>query len=233
MPRFFAEIREYPAAAIVDRKALRHITGALRMQKGDVVPIRTASQGYRARIVSISAREIVLAILDHEELHDRTSARIHLALSMFDMKDFDHALRHVTELGVAEIHPVVSSRSSVRSITGERHARWRSIILEAVKQCDRRTIPEIYRPERLDDFVRGPCRLWGKRLLAHRDARMSIAEATGSDVGILIGPEGGFSPEEIDLVIENGFQPVHMGRSVLRAVTAAITAAGILGLNSP
>jgi len=232
MPRFFADIIDFPGASIEDPSSVRHITGPLRRREGDELAVRVGDQGYLARISSIRAGRITLELVSEEELRDRCSRAVHLALCLVDLKDFEEALRPVTELGAADIHPVVSRRASVRSVTTARFSRWQAIILEAVKQCERKTVPVIHCPIDLPDLVRGPSRAWGGKLFALRDGGRALSAGDAGDVGIIIGPEGGFTDEEILLMRSAGFAAVSMGRTTLRAATAAVAAVGILGLET-
>jgi 16S rRNA (uracil1498-N3)-methyltransferase len=230
MPRFFAEITRFPVAIIVGKGSVRHITGPLRKRTGDEIAIRVGTQGFQARISSIGSDEISVEIIDEEALQDRSPAIVHLAMCLFDLKDLEDALRSITELGVMSIYPVISSRSCIRTITEARYARWQVIIHEAVKQCDRKTIPIINRPVSLEAFIHESSHLWGTRLVAYKDAQQNIFGYRTGDVGILIGPEGGFSAEEIQMITRSGFIPVSLGDTTLRATTAAIAAVGILGI---
>jgi 16S rRNA (uracil1498-N3)-methyltransferase len=229
MPRFFAEITHFPIAAIKGKTSVHHITGPLRKRIGDEISIRDESKGYQARISSIRTDEIILEILRTEDLSDRSIAHVHLAICLVDFKDMEDIIRYATELGVADICPIIADRSNIRSISDARHKRWRAIVLEAVKQCERKTLPNLHRAEPLDEFIHGACRQWGGRLVALQGADHPISEYRMPDVGVLIGPEGGFSPEELDMITLAAFIPVSLGNTTLRAVTAAITAAAILG----
>lgn len=232
MPRFFAEITDFPAAFVQDASSVRHITGPLRRRRGDELAIRVGNTGYRARITSIHAGKIMLEIMSEETLKDRCGRTVHLGLCLVDLKDFEDALRPVTELGVADIHPLISQRSSVRSITSARFSRWQGIIMEAVKQCERKTTPAIHQPADLEALVRGASQAWGGKLFAHRDGDQVLSAGGAGDVGIVIGPEGGFTDDEILMMRSAGFTAVSMGQTTLRAVTAAVAAVGILGLET-
>ncbi|HOS96783.1 MAG TPA: RsmE family RNA methyltransferase [Deltaproteobacteria bacterium] len=229
MPRFFAEILNHRSARITDRAAVHHITGPLRRRTGDELAIRVGPQGYRARITGIRKESLLLEILREETLQDRCAGAIHLCLCLFDLRDMEETLRYATELGVTAFHTAVSTRSSVRSITASRMARWHAIVQEAVKQCERRSIPPIHGPLPLEDLVRGVSRQWGLRLFAHRDAVQRVPAGVAGDAGIVIGPEGGFTPEEVRLMEADGMTPASLGGTTLRAVTSAIAAVGLLG----
>jgi 16S rRNA (uracil1498-N3)-methyltransferase len=230
MPRFFAEITRFPLAIIAGRGSVRHITGPLRKRVGDAIAVRVGSRGFQARISSVGSEEILLEIIEEESLQDRSNARVHLAMCLFDLKDLDDTIRCTAELGVTSIYPVISSRSNIRSITEARFKRWETIVQEAVKQCDRMTTPIIHRPVYLDAFLLETTPLWSTRLVAHKEARYSILEYRGNDCCMLIGPEGGFPSEELRAIAKAGFIPVRLGNTVLRSTTAAICAISILGL---
>jgi 16S rRNA (uracil1498-N3)-methyltransferase len=229
MPRFFARL-EGQDRAVITGKDVHHITGPLRRRAGDELPIRAGEQGFIGRIVSAGPRGIVLEILYPQELRDRGRARVHLGMSLIDLKDFDTVVRGATELGVSVIHPLVAERSNVRAIRGKTTVRWQQIALEAVKQCGRRTVPEIRDPMGVPRFLEDVAASWPTRLVASLSSGLSLRECRAPEAGILIGPEGGFSPGEEEMIAGAGFTPVHMGRTVLRSVTAALTATGILAM---
>jgi 16S rRNA (uracil1498-N3)-methyltransferase len=177
----------------------------------------------------VQPHQIILEIVRIEDLSDRSSTHVHLAICLVDFKDMEDIIRYATELGVADIHPIVAGRSNTRVISDTRQERWQAIVLEAVKQCERKTLPCLHGAERLDRFIYGPCRQWGERLVALQGSNHPISEFNAQDVGILIGPEGGFTPEERDMILQEGLTPVSLGNTTLRAVTAVIAALSILG----
>lgn len=229
MPRFFAEI-ESEHEAVIRGKDVAHITGPLRRRVGDMLSIRDARRGFQARIEAISRREIRLGIVKAEDLEDRSPRRIQLGIALVAPKDMDEIMRLSSELGVHDIYPLLAERSNFRQITQARRKRWEDIIHEAVKQCERRTIPRLHPAQDLVSFLREAPTLWPKRLIALKDAPNGIGEiGGGDDVGIIIGPEGGWTRAEAALALEQQFVPVHMGRTTLRAVGAAVAAVAILG----
>ncbi len=228
MPRFFAHIND-DGTALIEGPDVAHIAGPLRLKPGDELSIRQAQQGYHGRIISISKGKVRLEIIRTEELFERGPQKIHLGMCMLAIKDMDTVIRQATELGVNDIRPLIAERSNIRDINDRRLARWNDIILEAVKQCQRRIIPEIHPPQALSDFIGQAAHIWPQRLVALPEAATTIKTVTASEAGIIIGPEGGFSPTELDLFRKHQFLPVSMGQTVMRAVTAAPAAIGILG----
>lgn len=229
MPRFFAELDPQGTARITGRD-VRHIVRSLRKGPGDELPIRDLHAGYLGRIVSIQPREIILEILSREGLNERSSRIIHLGMSLIDLKEMDDCIRAVTELGVSEIHPVVARRSNIRDVGDKRLDRWRQIIFEAMKQCERQRAPVLHKPLPLGEFLDKTAAAWPCRLVASLSSDSSLQGCTAHEAGILIGPEGGFSPEETEKIHASGFVPVHMGKTILRSCTAAVTAAAILAM---
>ena len=164
----------------------------------------------------------------------------HLTLGCCPTKNndrFEWFVEKATELGVDDLVPLIGERSERRVYKTERAQR---IALSATKQSLKARIPAVWEPLSVKDFLQmdggvmpGPDRA-SLKLIAYcfEDAsapRVSIREAlagfTGTDVTVLIGPEGDFSPEEARLALSCGYVPVHLGASRLRTETAAVTAA--------
>ncbi len=226
MPRFFAEMLDNERAVIEGPDAL-HIAGPLRRKTGHELPVRVGEQGYSARIAAVKRNRIELELLEPEELVDRSSRCVHLGISMIAAKEMDQVMRFCSELGVATIQPLLAERSNLREASAKRLSRWQDICLEGVKQSQRRSIPQVAEMVELADFVK-KCP-WPQKLVATQGASATLNGMEYGEVGILIGPEGGFSPEEEALIEEAGFVPVCMGGTILRAVTAAVSAVAILG----
>ena len=143
-----------------------------------------------------------------------------------------------TELGVTHITPLMGQRSVVR-LTGERaekrRAHWKAIAVGACEQCGRNRLPLIDTPLDLAHWLRGQYGAEGadndalkpRQLILSLMATTSAGEAPvqpSNRTCVLIGPEGGFTPEEEQLAMAHGFSPYSLGSRVLRTETAAITA---------
>ena len=140
---------------------------------------------------------------------------------------FEWFVEKATELGVDCIVPLIGERSERKVYKTDRAAR---IALSATKQSLKARIPTIEEPVSVKEFLHRPAD--GLRLIAYcfegETLRTSIKAALsgfqGTEVTVLIGPEGDFSPEEARLALENGYIPIHLGASRLRTETAAVTA---------
>ena len=226
MPRFFAEVDGQ--RALIRGADAQHISGPLRIRLGEDLLIRDGDKGYLARVTGVSRQQVELEILDEQVLSDRGPRTVRLGMALIAPKDMDEVIRLATELGVSEIQPVIMSRSNVRDLKAQRLERWQEIVREAVKQNQRRSLPAIMPALDFKAFLTQS--IWARPLVALPGADQPLTAVSDSDVGILIGPEGGIAPEEIDSLLAAGFQPVGLGATVLRAVTAAAAAVAVLGM---
>ena len=142
---------------------------------------------------------------------------------------FEWFVEKATEIGVDVIVPLIGERSERRVYKTERAGR---IALSATKQSLKARIPEVLEPVSVREFIlqdQAPLRLIAYCFEDPSVPRISIQEAlaefSGQEVTVLIGPEGDFSPEEATLALSHGYRPVHLGPSRLRTETAAVTAA--------
>ena len=142
---------------------------------------------------------------------------------------FEWFVEKATEVGVDKIVPVIGERSERRVFKPERS---RKIALSAMKQSLKARLPIVAEPVSVKDFINESAD--GIKLICYcfegETSRRPIGDvlaeaAEGTNITIMIGPEGDFSPEEARLAVENGYIPVHLGPSRLRTETAAVTAA--------
>lgn len=154
-----------------------------------------------------------------------------LLLSPLKKEPFDWALEKATELGAARIVPVLCARTVARKVNED---RARAILTEAAEQCERLDVPVLDVLEDLSQVVAA----WApSRLLFFCHERAEAAplstaiEGVQSDYGLLVGPEGGFTPEEAAFLLKHPFvKPVSLGPRILRAETAALAALAICAL---
>ena len=140
----------------------------------------------------------------------------------------DHAVRRSVELGVAAIQPVLTTRSA-RMPVGERGekrlAHWRQIVIAACEQCGRNRIPEVRGVAVLEHWL-ATRNGTGAGMVLSPTAEVSIPDTPrpGDTLDMLVGPEGGFNPEEIARARQAGMTEVRLGPRVLRTETAALAA---------
>jgi 16S rRNA (uracil1498-N3)-methyltransferase len=176
-----------------------------------------------------SARSVTAAVVGRVPSPTDPQLRVHLYQSIAKGERFEWLLEKATELGVARVVPLVTARSVVRtSGGGARSERWRRIVIEAAEQSGRGAVPEVTPPLAFADAVRGAP---GVRLLPYERAgahagtiASALANGKVREVSMLIGPEGGFEDEEVQVARDAGFAIVSLGPRALRSETAGIVA---------
>jgi len=233
--RWIADSWTATTATLVGEQA-EHLARVLRAAPGQIYDVVAGGFLHRAEIVSVSPTEIVFTL--HEELESDTALPLHLLMAVFKFDHMEWAIEKATELGVSRITPVLARRTEkhLAQAAAKRAERWRRIALEASKQSRRTTIPEISEPAALKTALENasePVRL----LLSETEQDTTILSAllgtpsTSRDslaYAFAIGPEGGWTPEEMALFTQSQWQPVTLGPRILRAETAAIAAIAIL-----
>ncbi len=214
-----------------------HIRRVLKMRAGARCRVATEDgREYLVELTNISSRQSAGAIV--ERLPERPPGPLLLSLGIPLLKGerFEWVLQKGCELGVGAFHPLLLERceARVREKKGaERHGRWRRILLEAAKQCDRVPPPAAHPPGGLDDYL-AATRDFDLKLMGHLGEgalplREVLAEATGRGgyaplrVAILTGPEGDLAEAESRQAMDAGFLPVSLGPRVLRADTAPVS----------
>ncbi len=232
--RWIADTWTSTTATLTGEQAA-HLARVLRATPGQIYDIVAGGFLHRAEIVSVQPTEVVFAL--HEELESETALPLHLLLAVFKFDHMEWAIEKATELGVDRITPILARRTEkhLSQAAAKRAERWRRIALESSKQSRRTTIPTIEEPSSLKpvlEKVNEPVRL----LLSETEQETSIASvlkaSTAPDIrstyALAIGPEGGWTAEEMLLFQEHQWHPVTLGPRILRAETAAISAIAIL-----
>jgi 16S rRNA (uracil1498-N3)-methyltransferase len=235
--RFIADVSDGATATLLGDQAA-HLARVLRAQPGQVYDIVANGFLHRAEIVSVTEEAVTFTL--HEELESDAALPLHLLIAVFKFDHLEWAIEKATELGVDRITPILARRTEkhLAQSAPKRVERWRRIALEASKQSRRTTIPEIADPTALKSALAtesSPIRI----LLSETEQtttltyalesslQTSASEAVGQSLALAIGPEGGWTPEEMSLFTQHLWQPVTLGPRILRAETAAIAAIAI------
>ena len=215
-----------------------HITRVLRLQPGTGIEVLDGRGGvYAAEIVEVGP-SVVIRLLGRREEGDSGRVRLWVGQGLLKGGKMDGTVQQCTELGVTRLTPFVSSRcqGSINEQRGRHKAeRWERIVVAACKQCRRSTLMRVDEPidfmamiTEVDDGP-GTLRLifWEEEqdFRLHRDL---LRPETIDTVCILLGPEGGLAPAEIAAARESGWQTVSLGRRILRAETATLTAVSLV-----
>jgi 16S rRNA (uracil1498-N3)-methyltransferase len=221
----------------------------LRLRAGDPVVLFDGRGGeWHAEVLSLRRGEAMARQLRHEPGGPEAPLRLTLCPALIKADRFEWVLQKGTELGVAAFLPLLTRRvvgASGKGSPAERARdrllkteRWRRIVIEAAEQCGRTVVPEIHEPRALRTALAGGlpsvfCWEGGdgatpfRESLAHALAGAGPRGAPAGEAQILIGPEGGFTPEEAAAAVEAGAVPATLGPRILRSETAAIAAAAL------
>ena len=231
MARFHIEPADWHRKRLCGDEA-RHCTRVLRLRPGDGLRIFDG-QGREAdaRILSESGGEVVL---DYLETRQKPSpvCRITLAQGVPKGKHMDWILEKATELGVSRVVPLLTRHTVVQCEDGERkRLKWQRVVLEACKQCGQNWMPEVGLPVTPATFLRtrppGEVRVVAS-LAADARPLLQVLERLPEEVVLLVGPEGDFSPGEMDGFREAGCLEASFGPLVLRSETAAVFGLSVL-----
>ena len=210
----------------------RHIRTVLRMKPGDtLVVLDGAGNDFEAEIMSISSDEVRVSPVKRIQHNTDSPVKITLAQAMLKGKKMDTLARQITELGITRWVPFFSGRSipvPTKSKLPARLERWRSIVMESLKQCQRSRLTEV------DDIVSFDKVLElgsmsDVKLIFWEEETRTLHEVLDpvpdkcEKICVILGPEGGFSESEIEKAVSLGFQSVSLGPRVLKAETATIS----------
>ncbi|HEX2919283.1 MAG TPA: RsmE family RNA methyltransferase [Edaphobacter sp.] len=229
--RWIADSWTASTASLTGEQAA-HLARVLRATPGQTYDVVAGGFLYRAEITSVQPEEVVFAL--HEELETEASIPLHLLLAVFKFDHMEWAIEKATELGVDSITPILARRTEkhLSQAAAKRAERWRRIALESAKQSRRTTIPTIGEPVSLKSALENASASV-RILLSETEQDSTIASAlktapATATYALAIGPEGGWTAEEMGLFTAQKWQPVTLGPRILRAETAAISAIAIL-----
>lgn len=207
-----------------DKEESRHIVKVLRKKEGDKLFVTNGlGQLFTCEIISASDHKCAVRIASTEKQLP-SDFQLHMVVAPTKMNDrYEWFLEKATEIGVTEITPIICDHSERNTLKTERMTK---VILSAMKQSLRYHLPKLNDPISFSEFMKGE--IVGQKFIAHcEDGEKKLLKSAlkpNSDTIILIGPEGDFSPKEIKLALDKGFQPVSLGNTRLRTETAAIVA---------
>ena len=209
--------------------AANHAARVLRLRAGDPLVLFDGRGGeYRAGIETIGRNRVTVAVGQYLRADRESPVAVTLVQGISRGERMDLVMQKATELGAARIIPVATERSVVRTdkVQAQRKfEHWRSIVIAASEQCGRTRLPEIVPPLAWYDWLSKRAPEATSLLLSTRSTTpLGAALAAAATVELLVGPEGGLSPDEESAALAAGFQAVRLGPRVLRTETAAIAA---------
>ena len=234
----FAPETGHPTHAALTGEQALHLARVLRAEVGQVFDVVAGGFLHRSEIVSVSADRVEFVL--HEELESDAALPLHLYLAVFKFDHLEWAIEKATELGVAKITPVLARRTEkhLAQASAKRVERWRRIAHEASQQSRRTSVPVIADPTPLKLALAGE-QASTRILLSETEQNLSLSMAMAAAAAhrstsvvshaLAVGPEGGWTPDEMAMFTVHAWTPVTLGPRILRAETAAIAAIAIAG----
>jgi 16S rRNA (uracil1498-N3)-methyltransferase len=227
IPRLYADTISHASGEVVLSERNHHyLARVLRAKVGNRVSLFDGNGNTaNATITEITKRRTVVDLSDRKE-HVDQRLPITLGMALIKSDRFDWTLQKATELGVTSILPLITqfTDSPLKADRLEKKWRhWQEILINACEQSENHWLPQVLEPARLTDL-----RVTGQTIVAH-PATASVTVDPLEPSLILIGPEGGFSDEEIETLLKKQVKPMSLGPRILRAETAAVVGLTLLG----
>jgi 16S rRNA (uracil1498-N3)-methyltransferase len=237
MSRFYASPQRIRGNIItIDGEEAHHILDVMRLKKLDKVTVFDGTgREYAGFIREIKRKALTVEIIQTRSLSSRDKSTITLIQAIPKKDKMDYIVEKATELGVGSIIPVFTARSIPdwdASKKARQEARWRKIGREAAKQCARSDIPDVKYITEFNDIIRDMSDYDLALIAALSDGSIMLKECLagfkGGKVAVAIGPEGDFTPREIEDAKASGFKPVSLGKRVLKSDTAGLAVLAVL-----
>jgi 16S rRNA (uracil1498-N3)-methyltransferase len=209
----------------LDETESKHCIRVLRLEKGNEITLVDGRGGFfSVEIDDPNPKRCLVKIIKADLNFGKNNFQVHVAIAPTkNIERIEWFLEKATEIGIDRVTPLLCRYSERKEIKNE---RLEKVMISAMKQSLKAYLPQLDPLTRFNDFIRQP--FDGQKFIAHcddqhRDLLRNLVEPRQNYL-ILIGPEGDFSAEEIELAIKAGFQPVSLGESRLRTETAGLVA---------
>ncbi|MEP1553725.1 16S rRNA (uracil(1498)-N(3))-methyltransferase [Paraglaciecola sp.] len=217
---------------ILTDDATNHVSNVLRAREGQAVVLFNGDGNeYSAHLAQVNKRKVVVNVDSKLSLSIESPLDIHLAQGISRGDRMEWVIQKAVELGIKEMTPLITERCGVK-LNQERwvkkHEQWLKVVIGACEQSGRNVLPKLNPPTLFSDWVTMSTNQL--RLTLHPRAEQAFRHISMPPAGVrlLIGPEGGFTDQEIYQTEQNGFQTVQLGPRVLRTETAAVASIAAL-----
>jgi 16S rRNA (uracil1498-N3)-methyltransferase len=205
-----------------------HLSKVLRVSLGQKIELFDGTgRVHSAEIIDISKKHIK-ALISTTRNSVNKPPFLHIGQAVIKKKQMDLVIQKCTELGIESFQPFISGHCSPTYNPGTQEDRWQKIALEACKQCKRPAPPQINQVTDFNSLLTNSHKYEHKIILWEKEQNNNLQpfppNAAPNSVYLLVGPEGGFTEQEICQAKSSGFKTVSLGHRILRAETAAIAA---------
>lgn len=206
--------------------AHRHVVNVLRLKIGnELILFNGCGNEFQSIIVSIEKKITTVEVLNEKIDFSTAALKIDLGISLIKNDKFDFAVQKAVELGVSSITPLTATRSTIKldqKRSTKRLAHWQGIIESACEQSGQNKLPTINSVSSIKQWLQSSNTAG---IIFEPTSSMTLSSLTiDKEIRIIIGPEGGFTENELEVVGQHNFSKIKLGPRVLRAETAAIAA---------
>jgi 16S rRNA (uracil1498-N3)-methyltransferase len=228
---YFAHLATMPEEFVLNENSSRHIVQVLRMLAGEQLQLTNGKGLSVVATIREANKKRCVVYTEKKEFKEATPAKTQIGISLLkNASRFEWFLEKATELGISSIVPLKSARTEKQQIRME---RMLGILESAMIQSQQVWMPELPEPKNFADFIKDA--QYEQKFIAHCEPgpKKKLNELNkGLHVSrlVLIGPEGDFTKEEIQLAHDNGFTAIELGENRLRSETAAVAVAAVMKL---
>lgn len=216
----------------LNNNAGQHVGVVLRMREDDTITLFCGdNREFEAKIVSVHKSRVSVSILTANEINRESPRAIHLVQAVSKGDRMETVVQKAVELGVASVTPIITSRCAVKmdkERMQKKCSQWQSIAIAACEQSGRTIVPVVHPIVSLTEYLKTALPALKFVLYPEAGKNWRDYEFISPEMSLLIGPEGGLSIEEINLLFTHDFLPLSLGPRILRTETAAIVALGVL-----
>ena len=228
LPFFFEANIPEAGNFFMSEESSKHIVQVLRMKQGQEIKITNGKGELLTSFITISNKKKTEVAIRNRLSLPKSSQKVSIAISPLKNNNrFEWFLEKATEIGVSEIIPLICNRTERNSMKME---RMNNILVSAMLQSRQAWIPELIEPTKFSELITN--RSYHQKFIAYcnETGKKTLKEFHNKDGSqiILIGPEGDFTQNEINIAIQNNYIPVSLGETRLRTETAGIVAAVLL-----
>lgn len=240
MHRFMVESRHIQNGRItLEGEDLKHLRQVLRLEAGDIIRVFDGSgMEYESKLLSVDKNQAIAEITSEFQSETEPKTRVTLFQGLPKGEKMELIIQKTVELGIYRIVPVITQRSVVQLDSKDRAKkaeRWSKIAREAAKQCGRAFVPEVFAPVDFKDAMEQSGRFGLAVMLYENEQKKCLKELLKcytinkiGDIALFIGPEGGFSDQEVEFCIHSGYNIAGLGKRILRTETAAISVVSVI-----
>ncbi|MEE4244885.1 MAG: 16S rRNA (uracil(1498)-N(3))-methyltransferase [Kangiellaceae bacterium] len=214
------------------KDGVRHLVTVLKMTVGqDIELFNGDGISYRAVLVEVSKKSVVVKVFEKQHSKNESSLDLHLYQTISRGDKMDLTIQKAVELGVKEITPITSERCGVKLAADrldKKMEHWHKVIISACEQSGRNVIPTLNQPSSVKKLLSEKS-VTNDFLVLHPHSGKPIKQLGSSQLfNLIIGPEGGFTDDEVVQLIAQGAQGIKLGPRILRTETVGLSVISIL-----